>query len=339
MNSVCAKVFSILAVVPSFLVGTAAASLRVVTTTSDLAALAREVGGDRVDVRSICTGREDPHMVQGKPSFILAARDADLWIRVGLDLELGWEPVVLEGARNPRILPGRAGHLDAGALIQPLDVPTEPVSRDQGDVHPSGNPHYWTDPWNGRVVAGGIAERFAQLDPTGADQYAVRLADFQRRLDERMFGASLLERLSGDEAWAALHAGELDTRAAAVGVPLGGWYAAMRPVRGQRILTYHRSWTYFAQRFGLEIVGEIEPKPGIPPSAAWLDSLGDRARAAGVRLILQEPFYSDRAARRLAERIGAAVVVAPISVGAEPEAADYLSLLDTIVARLTSTTR
>ncbi len=337
MNIPSRKVLSLLATAASALVvAAAAAPLRIVTTTSDLAALAREVGGDRVEVRSICTGREDPHMVQGKPSFILAARDADLWIRVGLDLARGWEPAVSEGARNPRILPGRPGHLDAGTLIEPLDVPAGPVTRDQGDVHPAGNPHYWTDPWNGRVIARGIAERLAQLDPAGADDYAARLADFRRRIDERMFGAALLDRIAGDEAWTALQTGELDARAAAAGVNLGGWCAAMRPLRGARILTYHRSWTYFARRFGLEIIGEIEPKPGIPPSGAWLDSLAERARAAGVRFILQEPFYSDRAARRLAERIGAAVVVVPISVGAVPEATDYLSLLDTIVARLTS---
>lgn len=317
----------------------AAVPLRVVATTSDLASLAREVGGERLEVRAICTGREDPHMVQGKPSFILAARDADLWIRVGLDLEIGWEPVVIEGARNPRILPGRPGHLDAGALIEPLDVPTAPVTRDQGDVHPSGNPHYWTDPWNGRVVARGIAGRLAQLDPAGADHYAARLADFRRRLDERMFGAALLERMPGDEAWTALRADELEARVAAAGVHLGGWYAAMRPLRGMRIVTYHRSWTYFARRFGLEVVAEIEPKPGIPPSAAWLEALTERARAAGVRIILQEPSYSERAARRLADRIGAAVVVAPISVGAVPEAPDYLALLDTIVSRLTTRSR
>jgi len=314
----------------------AAPPLRVVTTTSDLAALARELGGQRVEVRAICSGLEDPHMVQGKPSFILAARDADLWIRIGLDLEIGWEPVVIESSRNSRILPGRPGHLDAGLLIEPLDVPAGPVTRDQGDVHPSGNPHYWTDPWNGRLVARGIAERLVQLDPDGADHYRERRAEFERRLDTAMFGTALLGRMTADEVWAAVRANRLDERAAQAGTSVGGWWAAMRPLRGARIITYHRSWTYFAHRFGVHIVGEIEPKPGIPPSAAWLETLARRGRDEGVQIILQEPFYSDRAARRLAERIGAKVVVAPISVGGTPDAQDYLSLLNAIVSRITA---
>ncbi|MCX7819171.1 MAG: metal ABC transporter substrate-binding protein [Kiritimatiellae bacterium] len=319
----------------ALLVGvTAAGSLRLVTTTEDLAAIAREIGGDRVAVRSICRGWEDPHSVQGRPSFVLAARDADLWIRVGLDLEAGWEPAVLENARNPRILPGRPGHLDAATLIEPLDVATGRLSRSAGHVHPAGNPHYWTDPWNGRLLARGIAERLTRLDPTGATNYTARLADFERRLDTAMFGSQLLTRLTGDEAWAAQRAGELDSRAASLGLSPGGWYAAMRPFRGTRLLTYHRSWTYFAHRFGLHIAGEIEPQPGVPPSGAWLDSLAERARAAGVRFILQEPHYSDRAARRLARDTGARVVIAPISVGGAPEVSGYIALLDEIVRRI-----
>ncbi|MBM4154137.1 MAG: zinc ABC transporter substrate-binding protein [Lentisphaerae bacterium] len=311
-----------------------AAPLRVVATTSDLADIARAVAGDRAGVRSICTGADDPHMMQGKPSFILAARDADLWIRVGLELEIGWEPVVLEGSRNPRIQPGQPGHLDAGSLIEPIDVPAGPVTREMGDVHPSGNPHFWVDPWNARIIATAVAERLAALDAGGAGAYAANAASFRKAVDERMFGAAALAKIPGDELWALRAAGTLDERLKREGIAGGGWDAMMRPLRGARVFTYHRSWGYFARRFGLEVAGEIEPKPGIPPSGAHLDRLVAKAKSAGVALILQEPFYNARAARRIAEKTGLPVVLTPISVGGAPEAKDYLATIDTAVARL-----
>lgn len=311
-----------------------AAPLRIVATTSDLADIARAVAGDRAAVRSICTGTDDPHMMQGKPSFVLAARDADLWIRVGLELEIGWEPVVLEGSRNPRIQPGQPGHLDTGTLIEPLDVPAGRVSRDMGDVHPSGNPHFWSDPWNARVVAGGIARRLAQIDPSGAAVYADNAARFQHALDGRMFGAAAVAKIPGDELWALRSNGSLDDRLKREGAAAGGWDAALRPLRGARIYTYHRSWSYFARRFGIKVAGEIEPKPGIPPSGAHIERLVARAKAERIAAILHEPFYSDKAARRIAEKTGLPVVSAPISVGGSPEAKDYLATIDTVVARL-----
>lgn len=312
----------------------AAAPLRIVATTSDLADIARAVADERATVRSICTGADDPHMMQGKPSFILAARDADLWIRVGLELEIGWEPVVLEGSRNPRIQAGRPGHLDAGALIDPLDVPSGPVTREMGDVHPSGNPHFWTDPWNARIVAGAIAKRLSELDPAGAAAYAEGAARFRQLLDDHMFGVGAAAKIPGDELWTLRASGALDERLKREGAEPGGWDAAMRPLRGARIYTYHRSWNYFAHRFGLAVAGEIEPKPGIPPSGAHLDGLVAKAKSGGVALILQEPFYSDRAARRIAEKTGLHVVLAPLSVGGAPEAKDYFTLIDTVVTRL-----
>lgn len=311
-----------------------AAPLRIVATTSDLADIARAVAGDGAVVRSICTGADDPHMMQGKPSFILAARDADLWIRVGLELEIGWEPVVLEGSRNPRIQPGQPGHLDAGALIEPLDVPAGIVTREMGDVHPSGNPHFWIDPWNARIVASAMADRLARLDPAGVAAYADRAAAFRRSVDGRMFGAAALARIPGDELWALRAAGTLDARLGRDGIAPGGWDATMRPLAGRRVYTYHRSWSHFARRFGLVVAGEIEPKPGIPPSGAHLDRLVERAGPERIAAILHEPFYGDKAARRIAERTGLPVVIAPISVGGAPEAKDYLTLIDTVVARL-----
>jgi len=314
-----------------------AAPLRIVTTTSDLAAIASAVAGGGAETHSLCSGREDPHVLQARPGMILRARDADLWIRVGLELEIGWEPAVLDGARNARIRPGARGHLDLSEVALILDVPEGPVTRAMGDVHPMGNPHYWLDPLNGRRMAAAIAERIAELRPDLADAVRANAAAFQRALDERMFGPRMVEAVGGDALWSRALDGTLD---AFLDEPsqrdkLGGWVAAMRPWRGAAIVTYHRSWIYFARRFGISVIGELEPKPGVPPTAAHLAALEKRARAAGVRIVLQEPFYSPKAARRLAERIGGRVVTVAGSVGGEREATDYLALLDLIVRRIT----
>lgn len=301
-----------------------AVPLKIVATTTDLAAIARAVAGDEAVVRSITTGMEDPHMLQAKPSVILQARDADLWIRIGLELEIGWEPPILDGSRNARIRPGMPGHLDASKSALVLDVPETAISRAMGDVHPAGNPHYWLDPLNGRRIAGAIADRLAELRPEAADVFRRNAAAFQRDLDERMFGRTILEKFKSQDLWLRLVRGEE--------IPeTGGWLEAMSPLRGQKILTYHRSWVYFAHRFGLQVAGELEPKPGVPPTAAHLAELADLARAQDIRIILQEPFYSTKAAEQVAAKTDAHVVVVANSVGGQPEATDYLALMDWIV--------
>ena len=304
--------------------------LKIVATTSDLAAIAKAVAGDKADVRSICTGKEDPHMLQAKPSVILQARDADLWIRIGLELEIGWEPPILDGSRNTRIRVGTKGHLDASESVLVLDVPQTTITRAMGDVHPMGNPHYWLDPLNGRRIAGAIAERLALIAPNDADTFRSNAAAFQRALDERMFGIEALKDRDAGTLWQKLERGE--------DIPkLGGWAAAMAPLRGGRIVTYHKSWVYFANRFGLNVVAELEPKPGVPPTAAHLAEVAETAKADGVKIILQEPFYSTKAANQIAEKTGARVVVAANSVGGQPEATDYLALMDQIVKHVTET--
>ncbi|MDI6775114.1 MAG: metal ABC transporter substrate-binding protein [Verrucomicrobiota bacterium] len=307
--------------------------LRIVTTTSDLAAIAKAVAGDLADVAGLCDGKEDPHFLQARPSCILQARDADLWIRVGLDLEIGWEPPILEGSRNGRISVGAKGHLDASECASVLEVPVTTITRAMGDVHPLGNPHYWLDPLNGRRIAGAIAERLAEIAPAHAADWRRNAASFQRALDERMFGPVLVKALGGDALWAKMESGTLAAflKEEANRSKEGGWVAAMLPLRGGKILTYHQSWVYFAHRFGLAVVDELEPKPGIPPTATHLAEVSENARAEGVKLILQEPFYSTKAAARVAGKIGARVVVVASSVGGQPEATDYLALMDLIV--------
>jgi len=301
--------------------------IKIVTTTSDLAAIAKAVAGDRAEVHAICTGKEDPHMLQAKPSVILQARDADLWIRIGLELEIGWEPPILDGSRNNRIRIGTKGHLDASESVLVLDVPQTTITRAMGDVHPMGNPHYWLDPLNGRRIAGAIADRLAQVAPSDAAFFRQNAAAFQKALDERMFGIETLKGKEPEALWQRLERGE--------DIPkLGGWAAAMAPLRGQKIVTYHRSWIYFANRFGLTVSAELEPKPGVPPTAAHLAEVAETAKADGVKIVLQEPFYSAKAANQIAGKTRARVVVVANSVGGQPEATDYLALMDLIVKRV-----
>lgn len=320
----------------------ALANLQVVTTTSDLRALAEAIGGDKIEVASLGTGREDPHFIDAKPSCMVLAGKADLWIRVGLELEIGYENLIIDGSRNTKIRVGTPGHLDAATGVVRLEVPTGKIDRSMGDIHPQGNPHYWLDPLNARIVAKNIAGRLAQLDPANATYYAERLKAFQGRLDEAMFGPKLLAEAAkaaggadqgGAKLWAMTLKGELDGFVAAHGgdAILGGWMGAMRPLRDTKILTYHRSWTYFANRFGLQVAAELEPKPGIEPSPGHLADVVKIIERDKVRFLLMEPFYSRQAPDFLAGKTGIAVVQVANSVGGQPEATDYIALIDLIV--------
>jgi len=313
-----------------------AAGITIRTTTTDLADITRRITGDAAEVTSITTGREDPHTLTARPGFIVRARDADVWIRIGMELEIGWEPVILREARNPRIHVGTPRHIDASDHVIRLEVPTQRVTRDQGDIHPEGNPHYWLDPLNGRLVAATIAERLGALYPEHQAAFQANLHGFEHDLDTRMFGAPLVDALGGEALWKALMAGRLETFLTERGVSQkpGGWYGAMLPHRGKTIITYHRSWPYLAERFGLRADLQLEPKPGIPPTAKHLAGLVEEAKARDVRVILQEPFYTLKAARLLAERTGAAVVTAPDMTGGSEEAPGYLEMLDNVIRKL-----
>lgn len=314
-------------------VGPAAARpLRVVSTIPDLAAIAAAVGGDAVSARSISQGHEDPHFLQARPTYVVHARDADLWIRVGMELEIGWEPVLMESARNRNILPGRRGFLDASdhAPVK-LEVPTGPISRAQGDVHAAGNPHYLLDPFNTRAVARAIGKKLADLRPAEAERFRAGADAFVRQTDERMFGAAALEKAAGDALWAKLDAGELSAWFEAEDVAPGGWLARTAKLRGQRIATFHKSFTYFAHRFGLKVAIELEPVPGVPPSPAHLARVIEVINAERIGLILMEPFYPRRPPDFVAARTGARVaVVNSFSPDARPDA--WFRMMDAIVA-------
>jgi zinc/manganese transport system substrate-binding protein len=333
----CCRALISLALVLTTLAGAAPAAdkFKIVCTTTDLAAIAKAIAGGMAQVTSITTGKEDPHFIQAKPSYMIQARDADLWVRVGMGLEVGWEPPLLDGARNPRIREGAPGHLDASEKVLRLEVPNVQITRAMGDVHPEGNPHYWLDPLNGRIVAGDIAQRLSKLDPAHAQTYQKNLKTFYHRLDDAMFGSALAHRIGGARLWAWQVKGELKGRLEALGMlkDAGGWWAVMRPFKGRGIITFHKSWIYFCGRFGLRVLGELEPKPGVPPSGSHIQKIAGIIKANKVELILQEPFYPTKAAELLAAQTGVKVVVATNSVGGDSKATDYIALINLIVSR------
>jgi ABC-type Zn uptake system ZnuABC Zn-binding protein ZnuA len=309
----------------------AVAKLTVVTTTEDLAAIARAVGGPDASVSAIVTGVRDPHFIEAKPSFMSRLQGADLFILVGLDLEVGYEAALIQGSRNSKISKGRPGNLYASGGIAVLDKPTGNVTRAEGDVHPNGNPHYWLDPFNARTMADTIADRMAQLDPAHKSGYESRANAFKLQVDTAMFGAAALKSQGAAKLWQMSNAGTLGNVDG-----LGGWAGRLEPYRGQPIATYHKSWNYFAKRFGLRVVAHLEPKPGLAPTPGHLASVVRTVSGSNVRMVLQEPFYSKRAGETVAARTGAKLVVAPLSVGHTPAAKDYLSLMDDIVAKVSA---
>ena len=271
-----------------------AKTLNVMTSTEDLAALAREVGGQHAQVDSIARGYQDPHFVEAKPSFLLKLQKADLLVVVGLDLEIGWLPPLITQSRNARIQVSAPGYLDASASAEILDKPTGQVTRAMGDVHPLGNPHYWLDPENGRRIAKSIADKMAQLDPEDAAYFAQRYQDFDRRLQEAT----------------------------------KRWEQEMAPLKGISVITYHSSWPNFAERFGIQVVGYIEPKPGIPPTPSHTLEIINQIKKDNIKLILVEPYFDLKTPNAIAQQSGAKVVVMLPSVGGVPEVKDYLQLFD-----------
>jgi ABC-type Zn uptake system ZnuABC Zn-binding protein ZnuA len=280
----------------------AAAPLKVVTTTEDLGSLAREIGGDRITVDVFSRGYQDPHFVEPKPSFILKLVNADLLIVVGRELEIGWLPALLTQSRNARIQPGARGHLDASMNVRILEVPTGQITRAMGDVHPTGNPHYWLDPDNGRRIAQAIRDRLGELLPGDQAYFAQRYADFDSRLTQAQ----------------------------------KRWDSLMAPYKGTKIVTYHRSWPNFTERFGLTVVGYVEPKPGIPPSPGHTVALIAEMKRQGIKIILVEPYFDVKTPQAVARQTGAEVLVMPPSVGGVKEATDYIALFEYNVNLLTA---
>lgn len=309
--------------------------LNILTSTSDLKSIVEEIGKSHVQATSICGGNQDPHYAEARPSIIVNARKADLFVVIGLELEIGYESLVIEGSRNPKIKIGADGYLDAseGVLLRELPASGK-VDRSMGDVHPFGNPHYWLDPYNIRIMARNISSRLQKIDPAHALDYQANGQAFIKKIDEAMFGVDAVAKIGGDKLWEQYLAGELDNFIKEQNLQLGGWSEKARPLRGMKIVMFHRSWTYFVVRFGLQIIGEIEPKPGIPPGPAHLKELVDRMKSENARVILMESFYDRKPADFIARQTGASVAVCALSVNGKPETPDYISLIDHLIVHL-----
>jgi zinc/manganese transport system substrate-binding protein len=308
------------------------APLRVCATTPDLGALVRAVGGDDVSITVFVKGTEDPHHAEAKPSFVKALHDADLFVQNGLDLELGYVPVLLQQARNPRIAPGAPGFLDGAAYAgQPLDVPTGIVDRSMGDVHASGNPHYLLDPLRGVAVASAIASRLGELRPSSKAAFTSRLGAFRRSVYVAMVGDALAQRYGDDVPKLELlyRGGELASFLDAQGqrAELGGWLGALLPHRGANVVDDHRLWPYFADAFGLTVVGHLEPLPGVPPTTKHLEAVIDTIKRLDVKLVLASAYYDPRYAELVAKNTGAVVARIANQVGALPGTDDYVAML------------
>lgn len=281
-------------------VALAAKPLNVVATITDFGAIAREVGGDKVKVTSIAKGTEDSHFVDARPSFIKVLNQADVLIEGGAELEVGWLPPLVNGARNPRILADAPGHVILGRSIRLLEVPAGPVDRSMGDVHPLGNPHFWLDPENGKIIARVLAEAFSKLDPANAAVFAANLKSFTGRLDAK----------------------------------IPEWTRALAAYRGTKVVSYHKSLDYLFDRFGFQLVGTIESKPGIEPSPAYVNSLVQRLTGANVKMVIIEPYRPHKTPEYVARSLGAKLVVIPEKTEGNPAVKDYIGLFDYDVAQI-----
>jgi len=274
--------------------------LNVVATTEDLGSLAREIGGDRVSVTSLARGYQDPHFVDPKPSFILAVSRADMLIVVGRELEIGWLPPLLTSSRNSKIQVGGPGYLDASLNVKILEIPTGQITRAMGDVHPLGNPHYWLEPGNGRRIAQAVRDKLSQLSPPNASYFAQRYGDFDTRL------------AAGEKRWDA----------------------AIAPYKGTKLVTFHRSWPNFMDRWGLDVMGYVEPKPGIPPTPQHTIEVIDEMKRQGAKLIIVEPYFDLKTPQAIANQVGGKVLVLAPSVGGAKEVTDYTQLFEYDVNQL-----
>jgi zinc/manganese transport system substrate-binding protein len=278
----------------------AGATVDVVTTTEGLAAIAREVGGDRVKVTALSRGIQDPHFVDANPSLAVKLRNADLLVDVGMDLEIGWLPPLVTQSRNPAIQPGGARRLTAASAVSPLDLPTGPVDRSQGDIHPSGNPHFLADPRRVQQVAAAMAARLSEIDPGNAAAYRERLQAFQGK----------------------------------VAAAEKGWKAQLAPLAGRSVITQHKTLTYLLDWSGLKAAGYMEPKPGVAPPPSHVASLAAVVKSAGVKGVLVENYYDRRSADQLRDLTGVKVIVIPGDVGGTKDASDWVSYVEVLVRAL-----
>lgn len=267
--------------------------IKVVTTTTDMKSIAELIGGDKVSVKSIATGYQNPHFVDPKPSYIINLSNADLFVTVGLDLETGWSPQLLSSSRNTKIQKGAQGYVDASAGVTLYQVPTS-ANRAEGDIHIYGNPHYWLDPINGKVIARNIANGLERIDPSNKVFYEANLQAFFTKIDTRM----------------------------------KEWQTKMTPFKGSKIIAYHNEWVYFETRFGLKIVDFMEPKPGIPPSPSQMVKVINEIKANSIKVIISSPYFTTSSSDVVTKQTGAKALTLATSVGAFDTIKNYFDLFD-----------
>ena len=275
----------------------AAAKLNVVATLPWIGSVTEAIGKDRINVTVLVKPSQDPHLIEAKPSMILASRNADLLIYNGLDLEIGYLPLLIESSRNPKIQPGHPGNLDCSQFIDVIER-HQAVDRSMGDVHPLGNPHYHMSPTNMARIVRGIAQTLSELDPANSAFYASNLKSFEDRLKEKQKQWSLI------------------------------------PVRGKRFVAYHKYFEYMAKEFGFELIGYVEEKPGIPPSAGYLERLVESMKRTKPDGILVTPYYGTREVEALSRMTGVKTIIVPHDVGSVPGATDWFSLMDSALQAL-----
>jgi ABC-type Zn uptake system ZnuABC Zn-binding protein ZnuA len=310
--------------------------LQVCATVPELGSLIREIGGNQVAVIVFAKGTENPHFVEAKPSLIKELSQADLFFQMGLEMEVGWVPVLLQNAANGRVLRGAPGYLDTSTVISPLEIPSGPIDRSMGDVHPFGNPHYLTDPLNGLKVAALIRDKLSELRPGEQKYFQERYQAFRHRMGVAMVGDRLARKYDFEKLAILYEHGKLldFLKQQHDEALLGGWLGQMLPYFGTKAVADHNMWPYFGRRFGIEVVGFLEPKPGVPPTTRHLTELIKEMQTKQVKLILASSFFDPRHAQFVASKTGAKIVEMAHQVGARSGTGDYFSMIDYNVRQL-----
>lgn len=317
---------------------------KIACTLPSVEALVREVGGDKVETFSLAAGDQDPHFVSPTPSLMKKVRSADMLFEIGMQLEL-WADQVADGSGNSKIFKSGAGRVQVSTGIPKLEVPSS-ISRAQGDIHPEGNPHLWLDPVRAKMMADNVAKALKAADPANASYYDGRLKAFQKKVDKALFGDELLKVVGSKKLSRLALDGKLgdflashDYQGKKLSALAGGWLAKAAPLRGQKVLEFHKVWVYFASTYGFEIIGTIEEKPGIAPGPRHVTDTIDKVKANKVKLILVDNFYDAALPKRIAKEGGAKAVVLPNQVKGEKGVNDYFSLMDHVIGQMVAASR
>jgi ABC-type Zn uptake system ZnuABC Zn-binding protein ZnuA len=310
--------------------------VQVCATIPDLGSLAQEIGGDLAKVTVFAKSQEDPHFIEAKPSLIKALSQADLFLLIGMELEIGYAPVLLQNARNSRVLVGAPGYVDCSKAIRRLEIPTGAIDRSMGDVHPLGNPHYMTDPLNGLLVAGLIRDKLIALRPEKKTFFEERFTDFSRTIGHGLVGEKLASQYGVEKLASLYEEGKMENflKEQKEEGSLGGWLGMMLPYRSTKVVADHNLWPYFARRFGISLVGFMEPKPGISPTTSHLQSLIEQMKSQGVKVILSSPYFEIRYAQFVSKNTGAKIVPLAHQVGSRPGTENYQKMIDYNVRQL-----